>query len=108
MILTIIILSPSSVSSESFLGESSSVDSRNWLAESILKVSVVLGKADQTIDMVSALHLLQEKSIEQNKQLYIVFVDLKVFNTVSRSGLYKVLRGLVTLYKASPTDLCIS
>ena len=42
-----------------------------------------------TIDMIFSLRQLQEKCQEQQKPLYIAFVDLtKAFDTVSRSGLY--------------------
>ena len=46
-----------------------------------------------TIDMVSAIRLLQEKCREQGQPLYAAFVDLtKAFDLVSRSGLSKVLQ----------------
>ena len=42
--------------------------------------------------MIFLLRQLQEKCREQQKPLYIAFVDLtKAFDTVSRSGLYKIL-----------------
>ena len=41
-----------------------------------------------TIDMVFALRQLQEKCLEQQQNLYVLFVDLtKAFDTVSRTGL---------------------
>ena len=45
-----------------------------------------------TIDMVFSLRQIQEKCIEQNKDLFIVFVDLtKAFDTVPRELLWKIL-----------------
>ena len=39
--------------------------------------------------------LLQEKCVEQNKPLYVMFINLtKAFDTVSRSGLYKILEKI--------------
>jgi hypothetical protein len=46
-----------------------------------------------TVDMIFCLRQLQEKCIEQNRALYIVFVDFtKAFDTVGRTGLWKLLR----------------
>ena len=46
-----------------------------------------------TADMIFAYRQLQEKCREQNKPLHTVFVDLtKAFDTVSREGLWKLLR----------------
>ena len=46
-------------------------------------------------DMVFVLRQLQEKCREQNKGLYITFVDLtKAFDTVSRKGLWQILQKL--------------
>jgi len=48
-----------------------------------------------TTDMVFVLRQLQEKCREQNKGLYITFVDLtKAFDTVSRNGLWLILNRL--------------
>ena len=45
-----------------------------------------------TADMIFAVRQLQEKCQEQNKELYILFLDLtKAFDTVSREGLWKIL-----------------
>ena len=45
-----------------------------------------------TIDMIFSLRQLQEKCREQNRPLYIAFVDLtKAFDLVSREGLFKIL-----------------
>ncbi|PFX32102.1 LINE-1 retrotransposable element ORF2 protein [Stylophora pistillata] len=45
-----------------------------------------------TTDIVFVLRQLQEKCREQNKGLYVTFVDLtKAFNIVSRSGLWLIL-----------------
>lgn len=46
-----------------------------------------------TMDMIFCLRQLQEKCIEQDKSLYVVFVDFtKAFDTVGRSGLWQLLR----------------
>ena len=43
--------------------------------------------------MIFCLRQLQEKYIEQDRPLYIVFVDFtKAFNTVGRTGLWQLLR----------------
>ena len=48
-----------------------------------------------TIDMVFSLKQIQEKCVEQNMPLYIVFVDFtKAFDTVHRETLWKVLSKL--------------
>ena len=48
-----------------------------------------------TTDNVFALREIQEKCREQNKGLFITFVDLtKAFDTVSRNGLWKILSKL--------------
>ena len=48
-----------------------------------------------TTDMVFVLRQLQEKCQEQNKGLFITFVDLtKAFDTVSRKGLWTILKRL--------------
>ncbi|RVE61997.1 hypothetical protein OJAV_G00176660 [Oryzias javanicus] len=48
-----------------------------------------------TTDMVFVLRQLQEKCREQNKGLYITFVDLtKAFDTVSRKGMWQILERL--------------
>ena len=48
-----------------------------------------------TTDIVFVLRLLQEKCLEQNRGLYITFVDLsKAFDTVSRRGLGSILDKL--------------
>ena len=45
--------------------------------------------------MIFSLRQLQEKCQEQQKPMNIAFVDLtKVFDTVSRSGLYKILEKI--------------
>ena len=46
-----------------------------------------------TVDMIFCLRQLQEKCIEQNRPLYMVFVDFsKAFDTVGRIGLWQLLR----------------
>ena len=48
-----------------------------------------------TIDMISAIRLLQEKCREQKQPLFAAFVDLtKAFDLVSRSGLFEVLKKI--------------
>ncbi|KAL0167122.1 hypothetical protein M9458_038966, partial [Cirrhinus mrigala] len=48
-----------------------------------------------TTDMVFVLRQLQEKCREQNRGLYITFVDLtKAFDTVSRQGMWQILERL--------------
>ena len=45
-----------------------------------------------TIDMIFSLRQLQEKCREQEKPLYVAFINLtKVFDLVSRDGLFKIL-----------------
>ena len=45
-----------------------------------------------TIDMIFSLRQIQEKCREQQKPLFVAFVDLtKAFDTVSRSGLFQIL-----------------
>lgn len=46
-----------------------------------------------TVDMVFSLKQVQEKCIEQNMPLYMVFVDFtKAFDTVNRTALWKLLQ----------------
>lgn len=48
-----------------------------------------------TVDMIFAARQIQEKCKEQNKDLYVLFVDLtKAFDTVSRLGLWNILPRL--------------
>lgn len=52
-------------------------------------------KGRGTVDMIFAARQLQEKCQEQNRDLYTTFVDLtKAFDTVSREGLWKIMRKL--------------
>ena len=45
--------------------------------------------------MIFAVRQIQEKCREQNKDLYMVFVDLtKAFDTVNRDGLWRILQKL--------------
>jgi len=45
-----------------------------------------------TADMIFAARQIQEKCIEQNRALYMTFVDLtKAFDTVCRDGLWKIM-----------------
>ena len=49
----------------------------------------------RTTDMVFVLRQFQEKCREQNKGLYVTFVDLtKAFDTVSRKGLWLIMEHL--------------
>ena len=46
-----------------------------------------------TVDVIFCLRQLQEKCIEQDRPLYMVFVDFsKAFDTVGRTGLWQLLR----------------
>ena len=46
-----------------------------------------------TVDMIFCLRQLQEKYIEQDRPLYMVFVDFsKAFDTVGRTGLWQLLK----------------
>ena len=48
-----------------------------------------------TVDMIFSIHQLQEKCQEQQMPLHIAFIDLtKVFDLVSRSGLFKLLQKI--------------
>lgn len=48
-----------------------------------------------TVDMIFTARQLQEKCIEQNLDMYAVFIDLtKAFDTVDRRALWQVLRSL--------------
>ena len=65
-----------------------------------------------TMDMVFCLRRVQEKCIEQSMPLYIVFMDFsKAFDTVSRQGLWQVLKKhgctekLVSLIEALHTGM---
>jgi hypothetical protein len=50
-------------------------------------------KNRSTVDMIFCLRQLQEKCIEQNQSLFVVFVDFtKAFDTVGRTGLWQLLR----------------
>ena len=46
-----------------------------------------------TVDMIFCLRQLQEKCIEQDRPLYMVFIDFsRAFDTVGRTGLWQLLR----------------
>ena len=67
-----------------------------------------------TVDMIFCLWQLQEKCIEQDRTLYIVFVDFtKAFDTVGRTGLWQLLRKygcpekLTSMMKALHTGMTL-
>ena len=64
------------------------------ISENVLPESQCGFRANRsTIDMIFTLRQLQEKSKEQHRPLYIVFVDFsKAFDTVDRETLWKVLK----------------
>ena len=66
----------------------------NNLADNILPESQCgFRKGRGTADMIFVVRQLQEKCLEQNRALYMVFVDLtKAFDTVNRSLLWEALR----------------
>ena len=65
--------------------------SKYYLPESLCGFRANMG----TTDMVFVLRQLQEKCREQNKGLYITFVNpSKAFDTVSRKGLWKIMERL--------------
>ena len=63
------------------------------LAERVYPESQCGFRAERsTVDMIFSLLQLQEKCREQNKPLYIAFIDLtKAFDLVSREGLFNIL-----------------
>ena len=65
------------------------------IAESILTESQCGFRRNRsTIDMIFSVRQVQEKAIEQYRDLYIVFIDFrKAFDTVDRELLWKVLRA---------------
>ena len=66
------------------------------LAESILPEAQCGFRSGRgTVDMIFSLKQLQEKCIEQNRPLYMVFVDFtKAFDTVHRETLWEILRKI--------------
>lgn len=61
-------------------------------------------KERSTVDMVFIARQLQEKAIEQQQDLYMVFVDLaKAFDTVNRTLLWEILRK----FGCPPTFLAV-
>ena len=63
-----------------------------------------------TVDMIFCLRQLQEKCVEQDRPLYMVFVDIsKAFDTVRRTGLWQLLKKCgcpeKTLIKARHTGM---
>ena len=50
-------------------------------------------KGRGTVDMIFSLRQIQEKAREQNKPLYMLFIDLtKAFDTVNRTALWHILK----------------
>ena len=64
------------------------------LAEGVLTESQCGFRQERsTVDMIFSLRQIQEKAIEQQQELYIVFIDFrKAFDTVDRSMLWRVLK----------------
>ncbi|XP_075779308.1 LOW QUALITY PROTEIN: uncharacterized protein LOC142827711 [Pelodiscus sinensis] len=57
-------------------------------------------KGRGTIDMIFAARRLQEKCQEQNRDLYITFVDLtKAFDTVSRQGPWRIMSKFIQMVR---------
>ena len=65
----------SSSSQVKCLLKSYSTDCRNSLRMFYLKPSVVSVPDEERVDMIFSLKQIQEKYIEQNRPLYMVFVD---------------------------------
>lgn len=63
------------------------------LAERVYPESQCGFRAERsTVDMIFSLRQLQEKSREQQKPLYVAFIDLtKAYDLVSRDGLFNIL-----------------
>ena len=69
--------------------------SKHLLDEIVPESQCGFRKNRGTVDMIFASRQVQEKCREQNKDLYILFVDLtKAFDTVSRPGLWNILPRL--------------
>ena len=66
------------------------------LAERVYPESQCGFRAERsTVDMIFSLRQLQEKCREQQKPLYIAFIDLtKAFDLVSRDGLFNILQKI--------------
>ena len=61
--------------------------------EVVSETQCVFRSTRSIIDMIFCLRQLQENCIEQDRPLYIVFVDFtKAFDTVGRTGLWQLLR----------------
>ena len=69
--------------------------SKHLLDEIVPESQCGFRKNRGTVDIIFASRQVQEKCREQNKDLYILFVDLtKAFDTVSRPGLWNILPRL--------------
>ena len=69
--------------------------SKHLLDEIVPESQCGFRKNRGTVDMIFASRQVQEKCREQNKDLYMLFVDLtKAFDTVSRPGLWNILPRL--------------
>ncbi len=67
----------------------------NRLVKKISGSSVWILSGRSTVDMVFAVRQIQEKCLEQQMDLYAVFIDLtKAFDTVNREALWTILRKL--------------
>lgn len=77
----------------------------NHITENVLPESQSGFRKDRsTVDMVFVARQLQEKAIEQQQDLYMVFVDLaKAFDTVNRTLLWETLRK----FGCPPTFLAV-
>ena len=59
----------------------------------LLETQCGFRRGRSTMDMIFCLKQVQEKCIEQNMPLYVVFIDFsKAFDTVSRQGLWQILK----------------
>ena len=62
--------------------------SKHLLDDVVSESQCGFGKHRGTVDMVFAIHQLQEKCIEQHQDLHLLFMDLtKAFDTVNRTAL---------------------
>ena len=76
------------------------------LAERVYPKSQCGFRAERlTVDMIFSIRQLQEKCREQQKPLYIAFIDLtKAFDLVSRDGLFNILLKIGYLPESARYD----